>query len=124
MQGEKTMKNVQNCGDRGRRHREARGSRGISVLEARESAWFWIVELAGHSTGVTKPTLRKPEKRMPPDDGLEQLRPFRRDLLAAVGYPGVTDHVSLCGIADYDPPELFGSTQIWSVRLCEGIDPP
>lgn len=34
-------------------------------------------------------------RRMMPEDGLEQLRPFDAILLGAIGYPSVPDHISL-----------------------------
>jgi tartrate dehydrogenase/decarboxylase/D-malate dehydrogenase len=61
---------------------------------------------------------------MMPDDGLEQLRGFDAIFLGAVGYPGVSDHVSLWGLLIPIRRSFQQYVNLRPVRLLKGIETP
>jgi tartrate dehydrogenase/decarboxylase/D-malate dehydrogenase len=94
---------------------------GIALLEAAgrrfgiEFAWTefpWSCELYG-KTG-----------RMMPEDGLDQLRPHDAIYLGAVGYPGVSDHVSLWGLLIPIRRGFRQYVNLRPVRLLQGVRSP
>src|SRR5215813_5331607 len=62
--------------------------------------------------------------RIMPEDGLDQLRQFEAIFLGAVGFPGVPDHVSLCGLLIPIRREFDQYVNLRPVRLLPGITPP
>src|SRR5207237_9699103 len=65
-----------------------------------------------------------PIRRMMPEDGLEQLRPFDAIFLGAVGHPSVADHVSLWGLLIPIRREFQQYANIRPVRLMPGVSSP
>ena len=61
---------------------------------------------------------------MMPEDGLEQIRDHNAILLGAVGFPGVTDHVSLWGLLIPIRREFQQYVNLRPVRLFEGVPCP
>jgi len=62
--------------------------------------------------------------RMMPEDGLDQLRGFDAIYLGAVGYPGVSDHVSLWGLLIPIRRGFQQYVNLRPVRLLWGVDSP
>jgi tartrate dehydrogenase/decarboxylase/D-malate dehydrogenase len=62
--------------------------------------------------------------RMMPEDGLEQLRGFDAVYLAAVGYPGVPDHISLWGLLIPLRRGFHQYVNLRPVRLLKGVESP
>src|ERR1043166_5041517 len=62
--------------------------------------------------------------RMMPEDGLDQLRPYDSVFLGAVGYPGVPDHISLCGLLIPLRRGVQQYINLRPVRLLAGVDTP
>jgi tartrate dehydrogenase/decarboxylase/D-malate dehydrogenase len=62
--------------------------------------------------------------KMMPDDGLDRLRDSDGIFLGAVGYPGVSDHVSLWGLLIPIRRTFNQYVNLRPVRLLEGIDSP
>ena len=56
-----------------------------------------------------------------PDDGLDRLRNSDGIFLGAVGYPGVPDHVSLCGLLIPIRITFEQYVNLRPVRLLKGI---
>jgi tartrate dehydrogenase/decarboxylase / D-malate dehydrogenase len=63
-------------------------------------------------------------RRMMPDDGLQQLRPFDSIFLGAVGHPDVPDHISLWGLLIPIRRSFRQYVNLRPVRLLEGIESP
>lgn len=62
--------------------------------------------------------------RMMPEDGLDQLRGFDAIYLGAVGYPGVSDHVSLWGLLIPIRRGFQQYVNLRPVRLLRGVESP
>jgi tartrate dehydrogenase/decarboxylase/D-malate dehydrogenase len=62
--------------------------------------------------------------RMMPEDGIEQLRKFDAIFLGAVGFPGVSDHVSLWGLLIPIRRTFNQYVNLRPVRLLKGLDSP
>ncbi len=62
--------------------------------------------------------------RMMPVDGIEQLRKFDAIFLGAVGFPGVSDHVSLWGLLIPIRRSFNQYVNLRPVRLLKGLDSP
>ncbi|HSE76813.1 MAG TPA: tartrate dehydrogenase [Alphaproteobacteria bacterium] len=62
--------------------------------------------------------------RMMPEDGIEQLRKFDAIFLGAVGFPGVSDHVSLWGLLIPIRRTFNQYVNMRPVRLLKGLDSP
>ncbi|WP_046470841.1 tartrate dehydrogenase [Allosalinactinospora lopnorensis] len=62
--------------------------------------------------------------RMMPDDGIDRLRDHDSILLGAVGFPGVSDHVSLWGLLIPIRREFDQYVSLRPVRLLPGLVPP
>src|SRR5579872_4585994 len=63
-------------------------------------------------------------RRMMPEDGLQQLRPFDAVFLGAVGHPRVPDHVSLWGLLIPIRRGFRQYVNLRPVRLLPGIESP
>jgi tartrate dehydrogenase/decarboxylase/D-malate dehydrogenase len=61
---------------------------------------------------------------MMPEDGLDQLRTFDAIYLGAVGYPGVSDHVSLWGLLVPIRRGFLQYVNYRPVRLLKGLESP
>jgi tartrate dehydrogenase/decarboxylase/D-malate dehydrogenase len=61
---------------------------------------------------------------MMPEDGLDQLRKFDAIYLGAVGYPGVSDHVSLWGLLVPIRRGFMQYVNYRPVRLLKGLESP
>jgi tartrate dehydrogenase/decarboxylase / D-malate dehydrogenase len=62
--------------------------------------------------------------RMMPEDGLDQLRPFDAIFLGAVGFPGVSDVVSLWGLLMPIRRSFRQYVNLRPVRLLKGMESP
>ena len=61
---------------------------------------------------------------MMPEDGIEQLRKFDAIFLGAVGFPGVSDHVSLWGLLIPIRRTFNQYVNLRPVRLLKGLESP
>jgi tartrate dehydrogenase/decarboxylase/D-malate dehydrogenase len=62
--------------------------------------------------------------RMMPEDGIEQLRRYDAIFLGAVGFPGVSDHVSLWGLLIPIRRQMQQYINLRPVRMLEGMVSP
>jgi tartrate dehydrogenase/decarboxylase/D-malate dehydrogenase len=62
--------------------------------------------------------------RMMPEDGIEQLRRYDAIFLGAVGFPGVSDHVSLWGLLIPIRRQMQQCINLRPVRMLEGMVSP
>ena len=62
--------------------------------------------------------------RMMPEDGIEQLRRYDAIFLGAVGFPGVSDHVSLWGLLIPIRRQMQQCINLRPVRMLQGMDSP
>ena len=91
-----------------------------------------ILEVAGKRFGVSFQWTEFPwscayyaqHGRMMPEDGIATVRAFDSILLGAVGYPGVSDHVSLWGLLVPLRRELRQYVNLRPVKLLPGIRTP
>jgi tartrate dehydrogenase/decarboxylase/D-malate dehydrogenase len=94
---------------------------GIRVLEAvagRFDIRFKWDELAWSCETYTR------TGRMMPEDGIEQLRRCDAIFLGAVGFPGVSDHVSLWGLLIPIRRQMQQCINLRPVRMLEGMVSP
>jgi tartrate dehydrogenase/decarboxylase/D-malate dehydrogenase len=94
---------------------------GIRVLEAvagRFDIRFKWDELAWSCETYTR------TGRMMPEDGIEQLRRYDAIFLGAVGFPGVSDHVSLWGLLIPIRRQMQQCINLRPVRMLEGMVSP
>jgi tartrate dehydrogenase/decarboxylase/D-malate dehydrogenase len=94
---------------------------GIRVLEAaarRFDIRFKWDELAWSCETYTR------TGRMMPEDGIEQLRGYDAIFLGAVGFPGVSDHVSLWGLLIPIRRQMQQCINLRPVRMLEGMVSP
>ncbi len=94
---------------------------GIRVLEAvagRFDISFKWDELAWSCETYTR------TGRMMPEDGIEQLRRYDTIFLGAVGFPGVSDHVSLWGLLIPIRRQMQQCINLRPVRMLEGMVSP
>jgi tartrate dehydrogenase/decarboxylase/D-malate dehydrogenase len=94
---------------------------GIRVLEAvagRFDISFKWDELAWSCETYTR------TGRMMPEDGIEQLRRYDAIFLGAVGFPGVSDHVSLWGLLIPIRRQMQQCINLRPVRMLEGMVSP
>ena len=62
--------------------------------------------------------------RMMPEDGIEQLRRYDAIFLGAVGFPGVSDHISLWGLLIPIRRQMQQCINLRPVRMLEGMVSP
>jgi len=62
--------------------------------------------------------------RMMPEDGIEQLRQYDAIFLGAVGFPGVSDHVSLWGLLIPIRRQMQQCINLRPVRMLQGMVSP
>jgi tartrate dehydrogenase/decarboxylase/D-malate dehydrogenase len=94
---------------------------GIRVLEAVARGFdisFKWDELAWSCETYTR------TGRMMPEDGIEQLRRYDAIFLGAVGFPGVSDHVSLWGLLIPIRRQMQQCINLRPVRMLAGMDSP
>ena len=94
---------------------------GIRVLEAvagRFDIRFKWDELAWSCETYTR------TGRMMPEDGIEQLRRYDAIFLGAIGFPGVSDHVSLWGLLIPIRRQMQQCINLRPVRMLEGMVSP
>ena len=94
---------------------------GIRVLEAAAGRFdirFKWDELAWSCETYTR------TGRMMPEDGIEQLRGYDAIFLGAVGFPGVSDHVSLWGLLIPIRRQMQQCINLRPVRMLEGMVSP
>ena len=94
---------------------------GIRVLEAvagRFDIRFKWDELAWSCETYTR------TGRMMPEDGIEQLRRYDAIFLGAVGFPGVSDHVSLWGLLIPIRRQMQQCINLRPVRMLPGMVSP
>ena len=94
---------------------------GIRVLEAvagRFDIRFKWDELAWSCETYTR------TGRMMPEDGIEQLRRYDAIFLGAVGFPGVSDHVSLWGLLIPIRRQMQQCINLRPVRMLAGMVSP
>jgi tartrate dehydrogenase/decarboxylase/D-malate dehydrogenase len=94
---------------------------GLRVLDA--AARRFDLKLAYTHFDWSCETYFKTRKMMP-DDGLAQLRPFDSIFLGAVGYPGVPDHISLWGLLIPIRRDFEQYVNLRPVRLLRGVESP
>ena len=94
---------------------------GIRVLEAAAGRFdirFKWDELAWSCETYTR------TGRMMPEDGIEQLRRYDAIFLGAVGFPGVSDHVSLWGLLIPIRRQMQQCINLRPVRMLAGMVSP
>jgi tartrate dehydrogenase/decarboxylase/D-malate dehydrogenase len=94
---------------------------GIRVLEAvarRFDIRFKWNELAWSCETYTR------TGRMMPEDGIEQLRAYDAIFLGAIGFPGVSDHVSLWGLLIPIRRQMQQYINLRPVRMLKGMVSP
>jgi tartrate dehydrogenase/decarboxylase/D-malate dehydrogenase len=94
---------------------------GVRVLEAAARRFNFQLEFTEYDWSCDR--YAKTGKMMP-DDGMETLKQYESIFLGAVGWPGVSDHVSLWGLLIPIRREFDEYVNLRPVRLFEGVPSP
>ncbi|HZU91890.1 MAG TPA: isocitrate/isopropylmalate family dehydrogenase, partial [Stellaceae bacterium] len=94
---------------------------GVAALERAARAYGFAIEWREFDWSCER---YAKTGRMMPEDGLDQLSGYDAIYLAAVGYPGVPDHVSLWGLLIPLRRGFHQYVNLRPVRLLEGVESP